>query len=111
MVGHWHQKHTKSRLFDTKKTQNSWFLQQNSLIHILWLQPENFDTSTAGGASDKYQVWARCKYVSSYFWIEQFCRMRQVDFAEVVKMTQDKDDDQTIVRGANIEANLQLKRS
>ena len=26
-------------------------------------------------------------------------------------MTQDKDDDQTIVRGANIEANLQLKRS
>ena len=39
----WHQKHTNSRFFDT-------------LMHIFWYQAKIFDTGTAGGASDKYQV-------------------------------------------------------
>jgi len=51
-----HQKHTNSRLFDTEKTQNSWFYTKTLNSHFLWHRPENFDTSTASGASDKFQV-------------------------------------------------------
>ena len=29
------------------------------LIEVFWHQAENFDTSTAGGAGDKYQVHMR----------------------------------------------------
>ena len=72
-IFNWHQKHTKSRLFDTRKTQNSWFSHQNTLIHIFWHQPANFDTSAAGGAGDKYEVCRRngSKFCLVYteFWI------------------------------------------
>ena len=37
----WHQKHTNSRFFHTKKPQNSRFSHQNTLIHFFWHQTKN----------------------------------------------------------------------
>ena len=60
----WHQKHTKSRSFDTKKTQNCRCLHQ---FTIFWHQTGILDTCTACGACDKYQVWSGGLKSNFYF--------------------------------------------
>ena len=47
------------QFFDIKNTKFMIFTPKHTNSHFFWHQPENFDTSTAGGAGDKYEVCFR----------------------------------------------------